>query len=208
MYNKVAKIVTIAARSLPSAETAKRLLRTPVFYAAVAFGLLTSFGVSEAARRHHVRHHATDVYAKDTARCDLDKDYYATHSQWCDSAEKQHLVTIHHRQTVPAVQFYEQVTVRRDTQANTEVGRPDQFIALQTTADVAQGGGYGSSGSIWSPGALALGTQHLISKLAYAVTPQRPAVRTAVAPTQHPTRVSTNGGPVYITNSRVTVAQQ
>jgi len=180
--------------------------------------VIASFGIADAARRHHTSHHTTGVYAKDTARCDLDKDYYATHSKWCDGAEKEHLVTIHHRQTFPTVQSFEPtVTVRRDPQAPTDTGNSDPFIALQTAADVARGSGFGSAGGSilgWIPGALDLGTQHLASMVARAAqihaaaAPIRPAVRTAAAPVQHQTRVTTNGGPVYITNSRVTVAQQ
>jgi hypothetical protein len=187
-----------------------------VYFGTIATLVIAIIGGADAAHRHY-RHHVA-VYAKDTARCDLDKDYYATHSRWCDGAEKEHLVTIRHRQTFPAVQSFEPtITVRRDPQAPTDTGNSDPFIALQTTADIARGSGFGSAGGSilgWIPGALDLGTQHLASMVARAAqvhtaaAPMRPAVRMAAAPAQHPTRVTTNGGSVYITNSRVTVAQQ
>lgn len=199
MNNKVAKIVTIAKDIVVSAaDNGGRFVTIAALVIAIG-------GVSEAARRHHHPHTAR---AEAIAICDLDPEYYRAHSQWCDSAEKRHLVTIHHRvrQDFPPVQTFEYATVTRDTQANTEIGPPDRTITLQTAKDVADSGTFGSIRSAvlaWMPGAVVFGQTRIAT-----ASPPRPAVRTAAAPAQHPTRVTTNGGPVYITNSRVTVAQQ
>jgi hypothetical protein len=140
--------------------------------------------------------------------CESNKDFYADHSRWCDSAEKRHLVTIHHRvrQEFPPVQTYEpSITVTRDRQAADDGGHaPDRFIALQTAEDVARSPTvvYGLDG--WFASAFDLGRKHPPIMTAEAPRP----IRTAAIPAQRPTRVTTNGGPVYITNSRVTVAQQ
>lgn len=161
-------------------------------------------GVADAARRHH---HARQ-YARAAAQCELDKDFYANNAGLCDSIEQRAYVrdTRQARQSFPPVQSYEPtITVTNDHQGVSDASSTNtKYIALQTAEDVARSPTvtYGLAG--WFASAFDLGRKHPPIMTAEASRP----VRTATAPTPHPTRVTTNGGPVYITNSRVTVAQQ
>src|SRR5882672_4459500 len=178
-----------------------------VYFGTIATLVIAIIGGADAAHRHY-RHHAA-VYAKDTARCDLDKDYYATHSQWCDSAEKQHLVTIHHRQVFPAVQSFDEVTNSHDHQGVYDGGSTNiPTIRLQTADNVAHSSPwYAAIAAAFNPGALDLGIHRIARTEAPVYAGPRAPMR-PVAALAKPTRITTNGGPVYITNSRVTVAQQ
>src|SRR5258705_179133 len=117
-----------------------KLTTSPTFYAAIAILVIaTGVGIADAGRHHH--HRTAGVYAA-AALCETDKDYYATHSQYCDSAERRGLIQIRHRVAraeFPPVQSYDTVTVRRDHQAADDGGHAsDRFIALQTADDVAR----------------------------------------------------------------------
>jgi hypothetical protein len=152
--------------------------------------VIASFGIADAARRHH----AAKAYAKEiAAACDLDKDYYATHSHWCDGAEKEHLVTIHHlpsvrlreagRQTFPAVQSYEPtITVMHDHQGINDTSSTNtKYIALQTAEDVTRSPtvAYGLAG--WFASAFDLGRKH--PPIMMAAAPTRPAATKTVTTT-------------------------
>jgi len=153
--------------------------------------VIATFGIADAARRHH--HRQTEIYAKDTARCDLDKDYYATHSQWCDSAEKQHLVTIRHRQTFPAVQSFDEVTNSHDHQGVYDGGSTNTpTIRLQTADNVAHSSPwYAAIAAAFNPGALDLGV-HRIARTEVPVYAGPRPIRT-VATVARPARITTSG---------------
>jgi len=178
-----------------------------VYFGTIATLVIAIIGGADAAHRHY-RHHAA-VYAKDTARCDLDKDYYATHSQWCDSAEKQHLVTIHHRQIFPAVQSFDEVTNSHDHQGVYDGGSTNiPTIRLQTADNVAHSSPwYAAIAAAFNPGALDLGIHRIARTEAPVYAGPRPIVRRTVATVAKPTRITT-GGAVTITIAPLAVAQR
>src|SRR5882672_3436441 len=72
----------------------------------------------------------------------------------------------------------EQVHVYRNTQADTSVGKPDQFVALQTMEDVARPSSFFGLALGWFPGALNLGVNTLAPATVMARAPSRPRVVT------------------------------
>src|SRR5258708_3222839 len=85
---------------------------------------------------------ASSTFAKYVGRCANNLEFYERHTRWCEAAYTVAPRMARHaraagQETVSQPRPYgDQVTVYRDRQANTEVGEPDRFIALQTTADV------------------------------------------------------------------------
>lgn len=119
-------------------------------------------------------------FAQYVGRCASDVGFYERHMRWCETAYR---VTYHkaprHARAAAQETTYEaqptgqQVTVYRDRQANTEVGKPDQFIAMQTASDVQRNPIMDVLG--WIPGALDFGMQTIVNP--------RPVVQAqAVAP--------------------------
>jgi len=170
--------------------------------------VIATFGIADAARRH-IRHHTTAVYAKEAALCEMNKDYYAAHAKRCDNPEQAYPPE-HHRQAFPPVQSFDEVTNSHDHQGVYDGGSTNTpTIRLQTADNVAHSSPwYAAIAAAFNPGALDLGVHRIARTEAPVYAGPRPVVRKAVAELAKPTRITTNGGPVYITNSRVTVAQQ
>src|SRR5882672_3454704 len=82
-------------------------------------------------------------FAQYVGRCATDLGFYERHMRWCETTYR---VTYHkaprHARAVAQETTYqpqatgERVTVTRDHQASGESGPADQFISLQTAADV------------------------------------------------------------------------
>ena len=102
--------------------------------------------------------------ARDNGRCN-DKDYYATNSRWCDVAStvadtvrrkkpRRHHIDYHPDSAYASIGApRQQVTVMRDTQAGGDEVGAGSFIATQTAANVAAGGGVVPTQVGWLPSA-------------------------------------------------------
>jgi len=124
-------------------------------------------------------------FAQYVGRCASDLGFYERHMRWCEGAYR---VTYHkaprHARAAAQETTYEpapageQVHVYRNTQADTSVGKPDQFVALQTMEDVARPSSFFGLALGWFPGALNLGVNTLAPATVMARAPSRPRVVT------------------------------
>jgi len=123
-------------------------------------------------------------FAQYVGRCATDAGFYERHMRWCEGAYR---VTYHkaprHARAGAQETVYgpaatgERVTVTRDHQASGESGPADQFISLQTAADVQRMPFFGLALG-WFPGAINLGSNTLSAPQVQQARAERPRVVT------------------------------
>lgn len=119
-------------------------------------------------------------FAQYVGRCASDVGFYERHMRWCEGVYRvtYHKAPRHARAEVQETAATgEQVTVMRDHQAAGESGPADQFIALQTAADVQRMPFFGLALG-WFPGAINLGSNTLSAPQVQQARAERPRIVT------------------------------
>src|SRR5258706_5587829 len=123
-------------------------------------------------------------FAQYVGRCASDVGFYERHMRWCEGIYRvtYHKAPRHARAEVQETVYGpaatgERVTVTRDHQASGESGPTDQFIALQTAADVQRMPFFGLAVGGF-PGAINLGGNTLSSPQVPQARAERPRLGT------------------------------
>ncbi len=123
-------------------------------------------------------------FAQYVGRCATDVGFYERHMRWCEGAYRvtYHKAPRHARAAIQETVYGpadtgEKVTVTRDHQASGESGPADQFIALQTAADVQRMPFFGLALG-WFPGAINLGTNTLSAPQVQQARAEHPRIVT------------------------------